>query len=129
MATTNKHKKEREDWLALVRKLCDEIKCWAEEEHWFVHEDHKTIREAKIGEYEVPVLLIQGGPGRVTVDPIGCEIVGADGRVDIEAFPTFDRMVLIRAKGKWVLKTDSCVDWPVPWSKDAFLGSVRALTT
>lgn len=127
MAKTKNHTKEREEWLALVRQLCDDIKSWAEEEHWFVHEDRKTIREEKIGEYEVPVLLIQGGAGRISVEPVGREIVGADGRVDIEAFPTFNRMVLVRLKDKWVLKTDSYVEWPLPWSKEAFVDLARKL--
>ena len=127
MAKTKNHTKEREEWLALVRKLCDDIKSWAEEEHWFVHEDHKTIRGEKIGEYEVPVLLIRAGAGRISVEPIGREIVGADGRVDIGAFPTFDRMVLVRTKGKWVLETDHCEVWPVPWSREAFLEVVETL--
>lgn len=127
MARTNKRVKEREDWLSLLQNLFKEIKSWAEEENWSIHEDRTTIREKEIGEYDAPFLVIVAGTTRIHVEPVGREIVGAEGRVDISAFPTMNRMVLVRTKSKWVLKTDSYVEWPLPWSKDSFLGLVKAL--
>jgi hypothetical protein len=69
----------------------------------------------------VPELSVRLGGGHLIVEPIGRNIIGADGRVDITSFPSLNRMLLVRVDDKWVIKTDARIDWPLPWSKDAFL--------
>jgi len=120
--------KIRGDWVSLVQDLCGTIESWARERKWFVHREEKTITEEHLGSYAVPVLLIQAGQGRIHVEPIGRNIIGAEGRIDISSFPSLNRMLLIRVNGRWVLRTDSGVDWPDHWSKKAFVNLVRALT-
>ena len=121
--------RKRDDWLAKVRDLIDSIKAWAEQRRWFVDEHEKVIEEDHIGRYPVPTLFIQAPNGKILVEPIGCNIIGAQGRVDIESFPSLNRLLLILADGEWKIKTDSRVDWPDPWSEKAFVRLVDALTS
>jgi hypothetical protein len=120
---------KRDDWLAKLRDLMDSIKSWAEQRRWFVDEQEKTIEEDHIGQYGVPTLFIQAPSGKIHVEPIGCNIIGAQGRVDIESFPSLNRLLLVLVNGKWKIKTDSRVDWPEPWSEQSFVNLVKALTS
>lgn len=117
----------REEWLSAVRELTEQIKIWCAREGWLVDEHPRRIEEESLGSYEASELFVKAPGGRVTVEPVAGDIVGADGRVDICAFPSFARMLLIRRDGRWIVHTDSRVEWPEPWGRDAFLGIVRAL--
>jgi len=121
--------KRRDDWLVHVRALTASIRQWAEQRRWFVDEQEKLVVEDYIGSYAVPTLFIQAPSGKIHVEPVGCNIVGAEGRVDIEAFPSLSRLLLILVSGEWKIKTDSRVDWPEPWSEQAFVKLVDALTS
>ena len=119
---------KKEAWINLVEELCSTIKTWTEEQGWIAHQDEKIITEEHIGSYTVPILIIQSSQGRVHVDPIGRNIIGAEGRVDICSFPMLNRMLIVRLKNKWIIKTDSLIDWPEPWNKKTFIDIVKALT-
>ena len=63
------------------------------------------------------------------VTPVGLHIIGADGRVDVEAWPSLNRVKLIGV-GKppqWRIMTDSNVPLPGPWGKKAFVTLVGHL--
>jgi hypothetical protein len=128
-ATQRDWDRKREDWLAKLRDLMNSIRAWAEQRRWFVDEHEKTIEEDHIGQYTVPALFIQAPGGKIHVEPIGCDIIGAQGRVDIESFPSLNRLLLILVNGEWKIKTDSRIEWPEPWSEQAFVNLVNALTS
>jgi len=92
----------RDKWLSAVRDLFDTIRTWSESQGWSVHEDEKTISEEHIGRYKVPSLVIQCPSGRIHIDPIGCNIIGAHGRVDILSFPSLNRLSL--HQDQWCLE-------------------------
>ncbi len=129
VATKADWERRRDDWLAKLRDLIDSIKSWAEQRRWLVDEQEKVIEEDHIGRYPVPTLFIQAPGGKILVEPVGCNIIGAQGRVDIESFPSLNRLLLILADGEWKIKTDSRVDWPEPWSEQSFVNLVKALTS
>ncbi len=52
-------KVEREDWLFLIDKLLSQIEEWAGQREWQIRRDEKTVNEAVIGTYSVPVLQIK----------------------------------------------------------------------
>jgi len=114
-------------WIGQVNELCAEVKRWAEEEGWAVQEAGKEIVEDEIGPYEVPFLVIQTPQGQIHIDPVGCNIVGAKGRVDVLTWPALNRMLLVRVGRGWEFQTDSRVRWPQPWGKETFLEIVKAL--
>jgi len=121
--------RKRDDWLAKLRDLIDSIKSWAEQRRWLVDEHEKTIDEDHIGSYPAPTLFIQAPSGKIVVEPIGCNIIGAEGRVDIESFPSLNRLLLILVNGQWTIETDSRIHWPEPWSENVFVKLVDALTS
>jgi hypothetical protein len=120
-------RKETESWLSLVNDLTREVESWAAARHWAVHRDQKTIRESRLGEYIVPVLSVMAPAGRVQVDPVARYVAGGDGRIDLLAWPSLTRMLLIRSGGRWVLKTDSGVEWPEGWNQQTFARLVELL--
>jgi hypothetical protein len=121
--------KKREDWISAVNDLFDEIKKWSKSRGWPVDVQQKDISEPYIGQYKISALFIQSPNGTIHVDPIGCNIIGAEGRVDILSFPSLNRVLLIRINNKWQVKTDSRIDWPQPWNEATFLGLVNRLTS
>ncbi len=118
---------KKEAWVTQVQELCEEVKKWAEEKSWSVHEDVKQINEDHIGSYQAPCLILQSPQGRVHIDPIGCEIVGAAGRVDIFTWPALNRMLLVRTGDRWEIRTDARVAWEKPWCEDTFFAIVSCL--
>ena len=121
--------KTREDWCKQLEALFDQIATWAQEERWLINRDEKMLSEDGLGEYMAPDLVIRLPEGRITVDVIGRNVVGAQGRVDISAFPSLHRMILVRMGGKWKIKTDSMIEWPRPWGKKAFVEVAKVLAT
>ena len=121
-------KKTREDWQALVEDLMREIAKWAREEGWKVHTEQKRLNEENLGQYAVQDLSIQLPPeGRILVEVVGRNTVGAEGRIDISAFPALNRMLLVRTGNHWKVRTDSGIDWPLPWEKKTFIDLAKVL--
>lgn len=83
------------------------------------------VEEPLLGRDEAPaarVTLPNGDlPDRaVLVIPVGLHIVGGDGRVDLEGYPTLSRVKLIGAQAGWEIMTDSNVPYPLPWNEETF---------
>ena len=111
---------KREQWVKDVTSLMNDIKRWCDKKQWQVVKHDKQMSEAYLGSYTVPMLMIVTPNGKFNVDPIGRNIVGAEGRVDINAIPSLNRMLLIHNEKKWQLKTESLIDWPNDWDESTF---------
>jgi hypothetical protein len=119
--------KALEEWRSLVNDVLRDVEAWASDRHWAVHREDKTVRESRLGEYTVPVLSVLAPAGRVQVDPVARYVAGGEGRIDLLAWPSLTRMLLIRTGGKWVLKTESGVEWPEGWNQQTFGRLVEVL--
>lgn len=118
----------RDQWVATLNQLMTEIQSWCTEWDWSVRRDDKTLSETTLGAYVAPALLIKTPDLRLHVEPIARMIAGkAQGRVDLEAWPTLQRLVLVHLPSGWELRTESGVPWPQPWGKDAFAALARSL--
>lgn len=127
---TSQSREQLEQWKRAVSDLVDDVSCWATEKGWPVEREEKVVRDDDgQGPYTLPQLRIRTTDGVVLiVDPVGMSIQGARGRVDIEAFPSMNRFMLIRTDdGNWVLKTESGVKWPAAWSRATFHDISQAL--
>lgn len=109
------------EWQQQLDALLGNIEAWAESRNWHVHSASTTRSEEGLGAYETRVLTIQSPEGRLIVDPIGRKIAGADGRVDVYAWPSLNRVVLLADHGAWRIRTESGVDWPKKWGRKTFL--------
>jgi len=107
-------------WVEAVRELVRQIQSWAKDKGWPAQQAEETITEDPLGTYSVPALVVEFPAGRLQVRPIGCNIIGAEGRVDLEAYPTLNRIKLLRHDDGWVMVTDSNVPLRLPWNADTF---------
>ena len=83
--------------------------------------------EKSLGEYGTQRLLIHAQPGDLVVEPVARYVPGAEGRVDFYAWPSHNRVRLLRRPEGWVVRTDSGIDWPHPWNRETFLDLARRL--
>jgi hypothetical protein len=115
----------RRKWLRNIAALHKAVRSWLAE---LENEKLATLREswATIGEpsfglfYRVKVLNIMVGNQRVEFLPIGTEIVGAEGRIDVRGRKS--RAILALIEGKWelVLNPDKPTE-RVPLDEESFL--------
>ncbi len=128
----------RHNWERNTQALADAIQLWAEQEApargWRVEREEKELAEDVVGgSYRVPVLTLHAPQGRVILEPIARGTVGAQGRVDLYAWPSLFKVMLLhkpRGEGRpleWVVRTESGLDWPLPWGRDTFLTLAEGL--
>ena len=117
----------RDDWVDRVRKLVKTIATWSASEEWQVDHDEKTIHEELLGEYQVPVAVVHVPGGQLQIQPVALHVVGADGRVDIEAYPTLNRVKLVGYEGGWRIYTDSNVPLHADWEQGTFVRLAQEL--
>lgn len=118
----------RREWIDRVVALADQIKAWCKSQGWPVQENYKTIEEDLLGHYSVPELSISAPAGTLHFNPIALHVVGGNGRVDLEAFPSLSRVKLIGSEGGWTVMTDSNVPLREPWNEEAFVRLTADLT-
>lgn len=111
----------RDDWIARVNALVDQIEAWAQAENWETERHQKQINERLLGAYAVPELVVRLQGGYLTVNPIALHTVGGNGRIDIEAIPTLSRVKLVGVEGGWEIWTDSNVPLRVPFDGEHFV--------
>ena len=122
-------KAELSGWTAAVTSLLDQIASWATAENWSVHRGQTMLSEEGTGSYEIPTLRVRTPVSRneLFVTPVGLRILGANGRVDIEAWPSLNRVMLIREGDAWRIVTDSNVELDQAWGRETFVALVRDL--
>ncbi len=128
----------RSNWERHTAQLAEEVQTWAAQEAgargWRVErEEIEHAEEVVGGTYHVPVLTIHAPQGRLVLEPIARGVMGAQGRVDLYAWPSLFRVMLLhKPRGKdagleWVVRTESGVDWPLPWGRETFLTLAEGL--
>lgn len=116
-------------WVGAVQQLADQVVGWAEAQGWAVHREPKAVRESEFGTYDVPFLRVRTPYGEVHLDPIARNIYGrGDGRVDLEGWPSLNRVRLIRRGSDWEVITESNVPLRQPWGRDTFVQLAHDLT-
>ena len=120
---------QNDGWIKDVNDLADDVQAWAGEQGWSVVRGDTQLSEAVAGgAYQVPRLTVDAPEGRLLLEPVARGVVGAAGRVDLYAWPSHYRVMLLRqAGGGWVVRTESGLDWPQPWGRETFLTVARGL--
>jgi len=118
---------KRDEWVRRVGLLVEQIRQWSTEAGWQVEIGSETIDEHRLGQYEAPAARVSLPKGdlperAVFVVPIAMRIGGgADGRVDLEGYPTLSRVKLLGEPGDgWTIMTDSNVPLRQPWTAETF---------
>jgi hypothetical protein len=120
----------RDQWLETVRDFCNEVTGWSEAQGWTVTRKQLDITEELLGSYVAPLLTVQTEHGAVMVEPIGRAVIGAAGRIDLYAYPTLFRVMLLQSlkNGQWLIRTDSGIFLKQPWNEATFVELVADLT-
>ena len=120
----------QQEWLRDLQNLMTQVRGWCDAHGWAVHATDKPVTESKLGEYSAPTLQVRAPNGTVVyVEPVARDVAGAEGLVDIYAWPSLRRFSLMRQNGGWSVKTDSGVPLPWKWSEPAFVEVIDALTS
>jgi hypothetical protein len=132
MKSDNSAENERkiENWRQALGTLQADVKQWVSERpDWSIQQSDTSIQEDSDGKtYWLPELEITGPNGIVVLQPVAALVTGAEGRVDLYAWPSLYRvMLLLQWNGSWVIRTDSGLDWPFPWGKDTFFDLAQRL--
>lgn len=84
----------------------------------------KSLTEAATRSYTAPELAVSTPDGgRLRVEVKGRGPVNASGRVQISAWPTLFRVLLLHKPGAdgWVIRTASGISRHQPWSRESFI--------
>lgn len=113
----------RDEWVAAVTALVERVEGWCKELDWATRRAPKTIKDETLGEYDVPMLLMQYWNAKLMLNPDGPFTVGADGRVNLYTMPEYDDVaVLLRRSGEWQMVVQMGRDRrePAAFTRDAF---------
>ena len=112
-------------WTTAVDTLFQKAQQWISgsgHEDWQVTYSTADVTEESVGRYNVRVMEISTRQGRLVLEPVGLDVIGAKGRIDLYAWPSLYRVMLLRSDIEgWTIRTESGIDWPVAWGKDSFL--------
>ena len=120
----------REEWMQALMTLERELTEWAAAEGWQIRASLKSMTEPATGQYLAPDLVIDTPGGeRLLVEVKGRGPAEASGRVQISAWPTLFRVLLLRKPGAdgWVIRTDSGIPLHQPWNRETFLSLAHDL--
>ena len=118
---------ERVSWVAELKSIVDQAEQWSRRQDWTVRRDSKPITEPMLGTYTVPVLLIHTPQGRLILDPIGRDIVGAEGRIDLCVMPSYDPMPLVKGEHGWEFWSPQSQSPGRSWNEADFVAVVKQL--
>lgn len=116
----------REQWVEQVTDLVRQVEEWAtgaqDTRQWTVERETHAIEEEVVGgAYVVPGLRVSAGDDELRLEPVARGVLHADGRVDLYAWPSLFRVMLLRKNGEWIVHTESGLDWPQAWGRETFL--------
>ena len=125
--------KEIQEWTTAVETLFEQVQNWIAEDRskdWQVSFSTADVTEEFLGRYVTRVMEISANNGRLVLEPVGRDVIGAKGRIDLYAWPSLYRVMLLRSFDRekdWVIRTESGIDWPLAWGKDSFLAIAEQL--
>jgi hypothetical protein len=105
--------RQRTAWIADLESLMDRLHAWLREPEreglLTISREGTTVTESKYGTYDVPAMIIQApGPHSVHVHPVGLDVIGSAGRVDLDSGPRKARL-LRQSNGAWKVALPSRV--------------------
>lgn len=114
----------REEWTQALGTLERNVTEWAQEEGWQVHTASRGLTEDATGQYAVRDLVLETPQReRILVEVKGRGPLEASGRVQISAWPTLFRVLLLHKPGEegWTIRTDSGIPIRQPWNRETFI--------
>jgi hypothetical protein len=110
-----------------LRTLREQVVAWAQARGWRVSAEPIQLNEPGVGVYDAEAITVETPSGRLVVEPVARLAAASDGRVDIYAWPSLNRLLLLRRHGQWRLATEAGIPWPEPWTESTLDGLAGAL--
>ncbi len=128
----------REEWLSAVEALMTQVTEWSCSQGWdVVVRDREADRDFSNEEQWASVIEIDAHPQdarsgsdvKLVLEPMTYNSLTGTGRVDFYVWPALYRVRLLHGPddGEWIVRTDSGLDWPLPWNKETFTQIVDGL--
>jgi len=129
---------ERSAWLETIETLFSEVETWASAHGWATQRRSKEFAdEFALDKYIVPVLEINPPSQRseqpysdtLVLEPVTFNPRNGVERIDFYVWPAMYRVRMIHKANQdgWVIKTDSGIDWPLPWNEQTFVQIAEGL--
>lgn len=95
----------RDEWLARLHELIEQVQAWAEELGWSTRIIDKRMRDIDgLGAYDAPALLLQQETTRSLLEPLAHSTPGSAGVVEFYVMPAYDDIAkLYYEDGEWKL--------------------------
>jgi hypothetical protein len=118
-----------EEWTGAINALLHQIESWTHDKGWSVDRHPRQIEEEGLGVYAVPDATIVTPFGTLLLEVKGRGASGGAGRVELAAWPTLYRVLLLHKPGQrdWTVRTDSGIRLRQPWTKENFLALAEDL--
>ena len=116
-----------ERWKNRVDLLVDQIESWAKDVGWKADRDTKLAAEWLPKGCPAPALVVRMRRGELQVRPVPFDDRGTHGRVDLEGYPTMNRVSLLWRRGTWEIMTESNVPLRAPWGAGTFVQLAKDL--
>jgi hypothetical protein len=116
----------RQEWLGEINQVLHHAEEWCARRRWPSRRDEKQIAEDFLGTYTAPRLLIAKDASRLILEPVARFVAGADGLIELAAWPAYDSARITRTNGVWYVH-------PVAggrrrrWSEEAFVQAAAEL--
>ena len=128
----------REEWLHAVKALMSQVTEWSHSQGWDVFaRGREANRDFSYEEQGVSIIEIDAHPQdarsgsdvKLILEPMTYNSVTGTGRVDFYVWPALYRVRLLHKSdnGEWIIRTDSGLDWPLPWNQETFTQIVHGL--
>lgn len=128
----------REEWLDAVEVLAAEVTEWSHSQGWdILARSRKADRDFFDEEQGVSIIEIDthpqddrsGSDVKLVLEPMAYNSVSGIGRVDFYVWPALYRVRLLHSpdNSNWIIRTDSGLDWPLPWNQETFTQIVHGL--
>jgi hypothetical protein len=118
----------RDDWVNEVQRIIHEAEVWSQRRGWATLRDERNLTEDRIGPYRVPVLLIHTTKGRLLLTPEARYVVGANGLIDLNVYPSFDTLIsLVKRDDGWRFQAHDSEEIGDSWSEESFVKTVNQL--
>jgi len=121
-----------QEWTGAVDTLFEQVQNWIAEERaqeWHLSFSTSEVTEESIGSYVIRVMEIDTRDRKLILEPIGYDVLGARGRIDLYAWPSLYRVMLLRSftDEGWIIRTESGINWPQHWGNQSFLAVAEQL--
>lgn len=98
-------------WVERMTTLVEQVEGWAKEVDWRTRRILKKLRDSRIGDHQVPGLLMQHEYTQAMLDPMGASGPGVEGIVHLYILPAYENVAhLYFAAGCWWVDTGEKVN-------------------